>query len=98
MFPEKVGRFVLDGIVYHGQTETDGLITESSTYESVLKQFFKWCETEKTCTLGKNAQKTYEDVVKMADKEPIPAPGCLKEGPTACADKINGEQLISKLH
>ncbi|OJJ04810.1 hypothetical protein ASPVEDRAFT_64123 [Aspergillus versicolor CBS 583.65] len=83
LYPEHVGRLVLDGNVDHSQTETTALQTESSTYEDVLNHFF---------CLGQNLPEIFDDLVALADASPIPAPGC-RGNQSTCRPFVTGEDI-----
>ncbi|KAL2814092.1 Alpha/Beta hydrolase protein [Aspergillus cavernicola] len=93
LYPEHVGRMVLDGNLDHAQSETSTLQTEVSTHEDVLNQFFTWCNTTATaeqCPLkGQNLPQIYDDLIAAADESPIPAPGC--NG--TCRPFVTGEDI-----
>ncbi|KAH7313629.1 Alpha/Beta hydrolase protein [Stachybotrys elegans] len=90
LYPKKVGRMALDGIVAHSQSETDTLITEASTYERTLDKFFEWCDSNSTCALhGRNSKKIFDEVLATADKKAIPAPGCAG----SCQPNVTGEDI-----
>ncbi|KAL4919679.1 TAP-like protein-domain-containing protein [Aspergillus aurantiobrunneus] len=93
LYPEHLGRMVLDGILDHAQSETSTLQTEVSTHEDVLNQFFAWCETTATveqCPLkGQNPPQAFDDLIAAAEESPIPAPGC--DG--SCRQFVTGEDF-----
>lgn len=96
LYPEHVGRLVLDGNVDHSQTETTALQTESSTYEDVLNHFFTWCNITATtdeCPLkGQNLPQIFDDLVTLADASPISAPGC-RGNQSTCRPFVTGEDI-----
>ncbi|KAL3471252.1 TAP-like protein-domain-containing protein [Aspergillus californicus] len=93
LFPDHVGRMVLDGILDHAQSETSSLQTEASTHEDVLNQFFSWCNTTATieqCPLkGQNFPQIFDDLIAAAEESPIPAPGC--NG--TCRSPVTGQDI-----
>ncbi|KAL3456248.1 Alpha/Beta hydrolase protein [Aspergillus heterothallicus] len=97
LYPEHVGRMVLDGNLDHSQPETVILQTEVSTYEDVLNQFFKWCNTtasEDECPFkGQDLPQMFDDLIAAADKSPIDAPGCTKGNVTTCRSPVTGEAI-----
>ena len=91
LFPQSVGRFVLDGVVDHSGSEMYSLVTESATRESAFNRFEKWCANSNKCALqGKDVAAILEKLIKQADKTPIPVPGC---NGTSCREDVNGEEL-----
>ncbi|KAL2824569.1 TAP-like protein-domain-containing protein [Aspergillus pseudoustus] len=98
LFPEHVGRMVLDGNLDHSQTtEADVLRTEASTYEDVLNQFFLWCNTIATsdeCPLkGQDLPQLYDELVAAADESPIDVPACTDGNTTVCRSPVTGEDI-----
>ena len=94
LFPEKINRMALDGIVDHTQSETVTLNEEASTYEMTLARFFAWCNTTSTCTLhGQDAAGVYESIIHNAEEEAIPAPSCSSH----CRSDVTGEEIRSNI-
>ncbi|KAM5356638.1 hypothetical protein ACJ41O_003284 [Fusarium nematophilum] len=90
LFPKKVGRMALDGLVDHSQSETSTLLAESVAYETTLDRFFSWCDSNSTCALhGKNPSRVFDKLLARADGRPIPAPGC--KG--SCRPNVTGEEI-----
>ncbi|KAI1144375.1 alpha/beta-hydrolase [Hypoxylon sp. FL0543] len=79
LYPDNIRSIVLDGNLQHSQSESSNLLTESTTYERTLKEFFSWCAnaTKEECPLsGQDVQAKYLSVLAKATASPIPAPGC----------------------
>lgn len=96
LYPENVGRMVLDGDVDHSLSETSALHAEVSTYEDTLNQFFNWCNDTATAAecpfKGQNLPQIFDDLIENADNSPIPAPGC--SGNSApCRPLVTGEDI-----
>ncbi|KAL7765266.1 hypothetical protein ACKLNR_003182 [Fusarium oxysporum f. sp. zingiberi] len=90
LFPKSVGRMALDANVDHSQSEIATLLAEATAYETVLDQFFKWCDKNSTCALhGKNASRIWDETLARADSKAIPAPGC--NG--TCRSDVTGEEI-----
>ncbi|KAF4964324.1 hypothetical protein FSARC_7730 [Fusarium sarcochroum] len=90
LFPKSVGRMALDAIVDHSQSEIATLLAETTAYETVLDEFFKWCDKNSTCALhGKNSSRVWDQVLARADSKPIPAPSCNK----TCRSDVTGEEI-----
>ncbi|KAL4904588.1 hypothetical protein BDW74DRAFT_154197 [Aspergillus multicolor] len=96
LYPEHVGRMVLDGNLDHSQSETDTLRTEVSTYEDTLDQFFAWCNetaTSDECPFkGQNLPQIFDELVEAADNSPIEASGCTGNTST-CRTPVTGEDI-----
>ncbi|KAL4945092.1 hypothetical protein BDV06DRAFT_185557 [Aspergillus oleicola] len=96
LFPQHVGRMVLDGMLDHSQSETDALRTEVSTYEDTLNQFFKWCNetatTEECPMKGENLPAIFDELVAAADETPIDAASC-KGNSSGCRPIVTGEDI-----
>ncbi|KAL4960050.1 uncharacterized protein BDV14DRAFT_193269 [Aspergillus stella-maris] len=96
LFPQHVGRMVLDGMLDHSQSETDALRTEVSTYEDTLGQFFKWCNETATvdeCPMkGENLPAIFDELVAAADENPIEAASC-KSNSSGCRPIMTGEDI-----
>ncbi|KAL4958182.1 Alpha/Beta hydrolase protein [Aspergillus filifer] len=96
LFPQHVGRMVLDGMLDHSQSETDALRTEVSTYEDTLDQFFKWCNetaTSDECPMkGENLPAIFDELVAAADENPIEAASC-NGNSSGCRPIVTGEDI-----
>ncbi|RCI17166.1 hypothetical protein L249_3116 [Ophiocordyceps polyrhachis-furcata BCC 54312] len=91
LFPHRVGKMVLDGVLDHSQLDVDGLMTEAISYDDSLKGFFAWCNTTTSCALhGQDASAIFDKLVDEANMEPVPAPGCGGK----CAPDVTGYELI----
>ncbi|RDA86168.1 hypothetical protein CP532_3034 [Ophiocordyceps camponoti-leonardi (nom. inval.)] len=95
LFPDRVGKMVLDGVLDHSQLDVDGLMTEAISYDDSLKGFFKWCNTTTECALhGQDISTIFDKLVNEANEKPIPAPGCLGSHSAKCAPNVTGYELI----
>lgn len=98
IFPEKVGRMVLDGVMDQGESDTTELVTESTAYEATLNHFFQWCNTTTECALnGKDAAGIFDTLITSADINPVPAPDCSVNGEQICKSDVTGEELLSRI-
>ncbi|KAH7386183.1 Alpha/Beta hydrolase protein [Cadophora sp. MPI-SDFR-AT-0126] len=98
LFPTKVGRMVLDGILAVSDSDTSLLATESGAYEATLNQFFKWCNTTSDCALnGQDAPGIFDDIIATANEKPIPAPGCTIGNVSVCRSDATGEEILSRV-
>jgi len=88
LFPDKVGRMVLDGILDHSSAWTAGIMTESSTYQATLEQFFTWCDVDATCALqGRDARAVF---AKLTAPGASTAAAC--NG--TCRSPVTGEDIL----
>lgn len=99
LFPENIRAMVLDGNVDHSAPEIYALTAESSTYENELDRFFDWCSKNTMCALHgqKDLPHIFDNLVAEADKNPIPAPGCLATATGSlagtCFPNVTGEDI-----
>jgi pimeloyl-ACP methyl ester carboxylesterase len=98
LFPQRVGRMALDGLVDHSQSQVSTLLTEATTYETTLNVFFEWCDTNSTCALHNgtkstngtiNSRKIFDNLLAKAEESPIPAPSC--QG--SCQPNVTAEDM-----
>ncbi|PHH92347.1 hypothetical protein CDD83_7725 [Cordyceps sp. RAO-2017] len=104
LFPERVGRMVLDGVLDHSQNDIDGLMTETVTLENSFDRFCSWCNGTSRCVFhGQNLPAIFDAMVNQANEKPIPAPGCRSVheatagGGQACRSDVTGYELISNM-
>ncbi|MFK4083741.1 alpha/beta hydrolase [Kribbella sp. NPDC020789] len=75
MFPHRVDRMVLDGIVDHSQGSRRFMLEEAKSMESEFDAFIDWCAAETTCALhGQDVGAVWDETVRKADKTPLPGP------------------------
>ncbi|MGW0337899.1 alpha/beta hydrolase [Streptomyces sp. NPDC003011] len=74
-FPEKVGRFVLDGV----DTLTEPLsaqgVAGAAGQQTALEDFVDWCVKDIACPFGTDARSAREEVVRLVaslDEDPVP--------------------------
>jgi len=76
LFPQRVGRMVLDGIVDHAQGATRFMLEEAKVMEETFNRFAEWCDKETTCALhGQEVGAVWDKLVAKADKTPLQVPG-----------------------
>ncbi|KAK2823883.1 hypothetical protein FQN49_007523 [Arthroderma sp. PD_2] len=99
LFPEHVGRMVLDGIVDHSQSEIDNFMTGTMSTEDTFNSVARWCNTTSECALyHRNVPAIFDELVDRANEKSIPAPGC--HGHTAgamsaaCRPDVTGYEII----
>ncbi|MEV8377055.1 alpha/beta hydrolase [Kribbella sp. NPDC056861] len=75
LFPQRVGRMVLDGILDHAQGATRLMLDEARTMEDTFNRFAAWCDKDASCALhGQDVGKVWDKLVAKADKTPLPVP------------------------
>ncbi|KAI0193483.1 Alpha/Beta hydrolase protein [Astrocystis sublimbata] len=96
MYPERVGRMALQGIVDHSEAATTAVQSMTTSYEATMRKFIAWCRSNTTCALhDRDPRAVLESVVAKAHKTPIPAPRCRQSGPDACAADVSDEELLT---
>lgn len=97
MFPDRIGRIVLDGCVDHSQGEVSSFVTESLTYERTLETFFAWCNTTTSCAFHNEDLPTiFDSLIDQANQDPISAPGCTgEEG--SCRTDATGYEILTNV-
>ena len=99
LFPDKVGRFVLDGVVDHSGSREHGVSVPMEAMEKAFARFVEWCEGDPKCRFGGDGvfdkygfdvATRYETLVEDADKDPLPAFGC--DG-IECSNTVTGEDI-----
>lgn len=98
LFPQNVGKMVLDGVDDHSASEIYTVLGETGAYERELVRFFDWCQSNTTCALyGQDIASIYDNLVAQAEQSPIPAPGCLASADTisagTCFPNVTGQDL-----
>ncbi|EFR02664.1 proteinase [Nannizzia gypsea CBS 118893] len=99
LFPGRVGRMVLDGIVDHSQRKVSNFMTGSTTTEDTFNAVARWCNTTSECALyHRDVPALFDELVDNANMKPIPAPGChghaVDGAPTACRPDVTGYEII----
>lgn len=95
LFPDRVGRMVLDGLVDHFQPEVSALMSMSITYDASLRRFFEWCENDQECALhGRNVSQIWTEILDQADKGNLTVPGCDN---VKCFITVTAEDVISRV-
>jgi pimeloyl-ACP methyl ester carboxylesterase len=76
LFPHRVGRMVLDGILDHAQGPTRLMLAEAKAMEKSFDKFASWCDASADCALhGQDAGAVWDKVVAKADRTPLQVPG-----------------------
>ncbi|MFD8177701.1 alpha/beta hydrolase [Streptomyces sp. NPDC059709] len=92
LFPEHVGRAVLDGVVDPTQDAMEEALAQAGGFQLAFEHFANWC-AQQGCTLGDDA----EDIVGLTvgleealDDTPLPTPGGGELDGDALIDAISG--------
>ncbi|KAK3385767.1 Alpha/Beta hydrolase protein [Podospora didyma] len=90
LFPDKVGRMVLDGAVDRRSSGIDSVMAEAVTYQANLLKFFEWCDTDPNCALnGRDVRGVFSNLT--AKGSVLPA-NCSAAAP--CRAQVTGEDII----
>jgi pimeloyl-ACP methyl ester carboxylesterase len=90
LFPDKVGRMALEGIMDHSQSDISMAVTESVAYEQTLKLFFRWCDEVVECDFyGETPTNVIGKLLDRTDMLPLPAMNC--DG--RCQPTVTGEDI-----
>jgi pimeloyl-ACP methyl ester carboxylesterase len=76
LYPDRVGRFVLDGAIAPGLSVLDANLAQAKGFEVALRSYVKNCVDEGSCFLGDSVDEGVERVQKLMadiDAEPLPA-------------------------
>ncbi|WP_328332371.1 alpha/beta hydrolase [Kribbella sp. NBC_00382] len=75
LFPHRIGRMVLDGIVDHAQTPVRFTLDEAKSMEDTFNRFAAWCSTDAQCALhGQDVGAVWDKLVAKADRTPLQVP------------------------
>ena len=77
LFPDRLGRMVLDGVVVPGESPANAAKASAFAAEDALYNFVLGCVDEK-CSLGKDEDAVYDTLdrlQKSLDSTPVPIPG-----------------------
>jgi pimeloyl-ACP methyl ester carboxylesterase len=75
LFPQRVGRMVLDGILDHAQGPTRLMLAEAKEMEKSFDKFASWCNQNTACALhGQDVRAVWDKVVAKADQTPLQVP------------------------
>ncbi|ARJ06066.1 proteinase [Cnuibacter physcomitrellae] len=104
LFPDKVGRMVLDGAENPESTSFDLTLTQAQGFESALKAYLESCTKESDCWFQGSADdglKEVQGLLAQVDKKPIPNEDGRQLGSssllTAIMDPLYSESLWSDL-
>lgn len=103
LFPENIGRMVLDGGVDPSLNELSSFVQGNWAMNNELSRFFEWCDFDSACALHGSGNSTaiWDALIARANRKPIPAPGCNANstGDRAgeCKTEATGYELIFEL-
>ncbi len=78
LFPEQVGRFVLDGVVAPDLTSEEINLGQAKGFELATRAWAKYCVAEKSCPLGDSVDAVMENLrgfLADVDAHPVPRTG-----------------------
>lgn len=76
LFPDRVGRLVLDGAIDPSLSGDDMGLGQAGGFERALSAFLSWCFDQDECSVGSSeaeAQARIQGLLDQADEEPLPA-------------------------
>jgi pimeloyl-ACP methyl ester carboxylesterase len=76
LYPDRVGRFVLDGAIAPGLSVIDSNLAQAKGFEVALRSYVENCVDDGSCFLGDTVDQGVERVQKLLadiDDEPLPA-------------------------
>lgn len=87
LFPHRTGRFFLDSVYDHtNRSQRDWSAAKAEVTERNLHRFAAWCARTASCALhGRDVVRVWDDLVKRAERQPIPAPSAPFGGPGTAA-------------
>ncbi|NTV38527.1 MAG: alpha/beta hydrolase [Demequinaceae bacterium] len=68
IYPENVGRLVLDGAVDISLSSEDQSITQAAGFENALKNFIVWCHEQDSCPLTGDVEQGRQQIADIAIK------------------------------
>lgn len=93
LYPRRIRVMALDGALEHQVSTTTLYADASRAYEDALRRFAAWCEHTARCPLhGRRVLAFFDRLVRRADRQPIPAPGCARAG---CRTPVTGGDIRS---
>lgn len=75
LYPDMVGRMVLDGAMDPSSTLTDVALGQAAGFEAAFEAFVAWCVDQDSCALGSSpqaARQAMADILARADSDPLP--------------------------
>lgn len=68
LFPQRVGRFVLDSAVSPNQTDLQRLQYDAQGFESSIAAFIGWCVEQDRCALGTDPDRAEQQIADLLDR------------------------------
>ncbi|MFE7271952.1 alpha/beta hydrolase [Streptomyces sp. NPDC057623] len=90
-FPDKVGRFVLDGVDTLTEPLTEQELASARGQQKALDEFINWCVKDIACPFGQDAREARKHVVQLVDsldQDPVPS---------AFGEPFTGQDLVAAL-
>jgi pimeloyl-ACP methyl ester carboxylesterase len=79
LYPKRTRAMVLDAVLDHSLPEVQLTADAIKTVEEAFERFADWCDTAPDCVLrGQDVRAVYDDLVRSADRNPIPVEGALR--------------------
>lgn len=75
LFPDKIGRVVLDGAIDPTISQYDQVLTQAMSFDNALDQFLQECEKFKNCSLPTKVDQARKAIISLlatTAKKPIP--------------------------
>ncbi|RCI12384.1 hypothetical protein L249_0646 [Ophiocordyceps polyrhachis-furcata BCC 54312] len=93
LFPDRVGRMVLDGNLIHSDMPANFIMGEAATFENSFNRLTEWCKNSTECALhGEDVAAIFDRLVDQSSIEPLAAPGCEKS--KECWADVTAEDLL----
>ncbi|TLP76925.1 alpha/beta hydrolase [Nesterenkonia sphaerica] len=91
MFPEQVGRWVLDGVMDVSLSLSGIAGDQAVGFERQLRTFTEWCADREECPISGDAQDVYEGIAELTDE--------IREHPVTASDgrQITAETIFGGL-
>lgn len=67
LFPEKVGRMVLDGAVDPQVSDVESLTVQMAGFDSALRAYMQWCLTQADCPFAGSTDRALRSIRQMLD-------------------------------
>ncbi|MFE6622262.1 alpha/beta hydrolase [Streptomyces sp. NPDC057740] len=90
-FPDKVGRFVLDGVDTLTEPLTEQELVGAQGQQKALEEFVNWCVKDIGCPFGQDAREARKNVVRLVDSldaDPVPS---------AFGEPFTGQDLVGAI-
>src|SRR4051794_952802 len=90
-YPKRIWAMALDAVLDHS-ISTDRIFSNAAVaYEDTFNRFAAWCRRTTSCPLhGRDVRAFFDRLVRRADRQPIPSPGCAGE---SCRPTVTGSEI-----